>query len=150
MFSRNSSKGRAPKIIVCDDEPHICKLISEHLTDVGYKVRVAKDGQECLSEVADDMPDAIILDLKMPRMNGIEVIRELRRMNASVPILVLSGFHDLGHEVEVKELSLGVFTGKPFRLSEVTELLESALLEAKDATGSDIAVPQKGDDDLIQ
>ena len=141
MFSRSRSNGRAPKVIVCDDKPHIRNLISDHLTQIGYEVRIAKDGQECLNEFANDMPDAMILDLKMPRVNGIEVIRALRKQNATMPILVLSGFHDLGHEVDSKELSLGVFAGKPFRLNEVTELLEKALRRMKHSTGSDIEIP---------
>jgi DNA-binding response OmpR family regulator len=146
MFNRTKSRGRAPKVVVCDDEPHICKLLSEHLNNIGYKVRVAKDGQECLNELARDMPDAMILDLKMPRMNGIEVIRKLRKLNSAMPILVLSGFHDLSREVEAKELSIGVFTTKPFHVSEVAKLLEKTLLDIKDATGSDFEVPHQADD----
>ncbi len=122
-------------ILVCDDEKYIRESLHDYLTEHGYKVVLAADGIECLEQTKKAKPDAILLDIIMPKMDGISVIRQLRKEGSEIPILVLSASHEPGPTVETEELSLGQFIPKPIRLSEIEFLIETAILEAEDAKG---------------
>lgn len=120
-------------VLVCDDEKYIRENLRDYLENHGYKVVLASDGIECLEQNKNNKIDAILLDIIMPRMDGISVIRQLRKEGSNIPILVLSARHELGPSVETEELSLGQFIPKPIRLSEVEFLVETAIMEAQDA-----------------
>jgi DNA-binding response OmpR family regulator len=120
-------------ILVCDDEKFIRESIHDYLKNSGFNVVTAENGIECLEKVKSSKPDVILLDIIMPKMDGISVIRQLRKEGSRIPILVLSARHELGPSIEVDELSLGQFIPKPVRLSEIEFLLETALLEDQDA-----------------
>lgn len=82
-------------ILVVDDEAMIRGLLSEYLSTRGYRVRTAQNGAEALASVAQDRPQLVILDLYMPGMNGVEVLRELRsRRNYAGAVIVLSASQD--------------------------------------------------------
>lgn len=130
-------KNKNATVLVCDDEKLIRDILHDYLTDRGYKVLLAKNGKECIEHVQLNAPDAILLDIIMPEMDGISVIRQLRTLGSDIPILVLSSKHDLGHSVETRELSLGQFIPKPLRLADVEFMIEAALLEAQDALEDD-------------
>ncbi len=120
-------------ILVCDDEKYIRESIHDYLVAHGYNVVLASDGIECLEQMKIARPQALLLDIIMPKMDGISVIRQLRKEGTDIPILVLSASHELGPEIEVHELSLGQFIPKPVRLSEIEYFIETAILEAEDA-----------------
>ncbi len=120
-------------ILVCDDEKFIRESLHDYLVRKGYKVVLAANGIECLEQAKKSRPDAILLDIIMPKMDGISVIRQLRKEKSDIPILVLSASHELGPSIETEELSLGQFIPKPIRLSEIEFLIETAILEAEDA-----------------
>lgn len=124
-------------ILVCDDEKYIRESIHDYLVAHGYKVVLAADGIECLEQMKKVKPQAVLLDIIMPKMDGISVIRQLKKERSDIPILVLSGSHELGPSIEVEELSLGQFIPKPVRLSEIEYFIETALLEAEDAKDHD-------------
>ena len=67
-----------PRILVVDDEPSVVALITRQLTEVGYEVREASDGPKALEIAVDWQPDVVILDVRLPGMNGFEVCRRLR------------------------------------------------------------------------
>ena len=81
-----------PKILVCDDEKNILRLIQVNLERAGYQVVTASDGKEALHMVASERPDLIVLDIMMSYMDGFEVLQNLRR-NAStrdIPVIMLT------------------------------------------------------------
>ena len=119
------------KIVLCDDDTGIRSMLARHLEDEGYRVFEAIDGRMCLDMVANNNPEAILLDLKMPDMDGMQVIRQLKNLNSNIPILVVSGIVDLKGPIEDEELSVGTFIAKPFKLTEVSSLLRAALLESQ-------------------
>ena len=87
------------KILVVDDEPTIRELAEELLTSAGYSVLTARDGEEALRLVCDEHPDLILLDVIMPKVNGFEVVREIRgdpRVR-DIPILILSALVSGSH-----------------------------------------------------
>ncbi len=127
------NQNHASTILVCDDEKYIRDTLHDYLVGQGYHVLLASNGIECLEQTKKAHPDAILLDIIMPKMDGISVIRQLRKDGSDIPILVLSARHELGPTVETDELSLGQFIPKPIRLSEIEFLIETAILEAQDA-----------------
>jgi len=80
----------AVKVLVVDDESHVRESIARALRYEGYAVDLAPDGVEALNLVRQDPPDLVILDLQMPRMDGLDMCRRLRAAGDSMPILVLT------------------------------------------------------------
>lgn len=80
------------KILVVDDEENILELYRDELAEEGYKVELAENGQAALSKFETFRPDLVTLDVMMPGMNGIEVLRRIREKNPSVPVLLLTAF----------------------------------------------------------
>lgn len=94
---------KAARILVVDDEPHIARLLEYNLQREGYQVKVAYDGEQALAEVDQFSPDALLLDLMLPRLSGLEVLKKLRAdaKNDDLVIFVLSAhaFGDTSNEV---------------------------------------------------
>ncbi len=80
------------KILVVDDEEFIRELYRDELAEEGYRVELAADGQEALSKMGTFRPDLVTLDVKMPGLDGIEVLRRIREKDASVPVLLVTAF----------------------------------------------------------
>ncbi|MFQ6099619.1 MAG: PleD family two-component system response regulator [Anaerolineae bacterium] len=86
-----------PKILVVDDDPDIIEAITTVLESVeGYDVRTARDGLECMQAIKEDLPDLLILDLLMPRMDGFAVVRDLRDnpRYRKLPIMILTSVRE--------------------------------------------------------
>ena len=80
------------KILVVDDEANIRELYRVELTEEGYTVDLAENGLEALGKLETFRPDLVTLDVKMPGLDGIEVLRRIREVNASIPVLLLTAF----------------------------------------------------------
>ena len=80
------------KILVVDDEENIRELYRDELVEDGYQVELAENGQSALSKFETFRPDLVTLDVMMPGMNGIEVLRRIREKNPSIPVLLLTAF----------------------------------------------------------
>ncbi|RMG57790.1 MAG: response regulator [Deltaproteobacteria bacterium] len=87
------------KILVVDDEENIRLLYQEELSDDGYEVEVARDGEEALAKFEEFRPDLITLDLKMPGMDGIEVLHRIREKDRSVPIILLTAYSEFRQDL---------------------------------------------------
>jgi len=80
------------KILVVDDEVNIRELYRDELAEEGYKVELAESGLQALAKFESFKPDLVTLDVMMPGMDGIEVLRRIREKNTSVPVLLLTAF----------------------------------------------------------
>ena len=80
------------RIMVVDDEENIRFLYKEELEDEGFSVELAKNGEEALEKLPDFKPDLITLDIKMPGMNGIEVLKRIREKDRELPIVLCSAY----------------------------------------------------------
>jgi CheY-like chemotaxis protein len=80
------------RILVIDDEEPIRKSFLLSLEDTGYQVETAASGEEGLQKLAKNKADLIFLDLKMPGMNGVETLREIRKLDAKVPVYIVTAF----------------------------------------------------------
>ena len=88
------------KILIVDDEPDILELIEYNLKKEGYQVFLAHNGQEAVTEAKRSLPDLIVLDIMMPKMDGMEVLEKLQGTDAATPIIMISGHGSVENAVE--------------------------------------------------
>jgi DNA-binding response OmpR family regulator len=122
------------RILIVEDDPSILRGLDLNLGMEGYKVRTAADGEEGLRIARTERPDLLIVDVMLPRLGGLELIRELRKEDPGMPILILSA---KGQEADkVAGLALGAddYVVKPFGLKELLARIGAALRRHR-ATG---------------
>lgn len=117
----------AAKILIVDDEPPIRRLLRTSLGAQGFVIIEAATGAEGLAAAAEARPDLVILDLGLPDMQGLEIIRDLREGGASVPVLVLSSRSDEAGKVEALDLGADDYVTKPFGTDELLARIRAAL-----------------------
>ncbi|WP_343615622.1 response regulator transcription factor [Novosphingobium sp.] len=109
----------ARKVLLVDDDPHIRQLLAFAFGKAGMATIEAGDGEEALARITAEAPDLLVLDINMPRMDGLEVCRRLRGMDSAVPILFLSSRDDEIDRVLGIELGADDYVVKPFSPREV-------------------------------
>jgi two-component system KDP operon response regulator KdpE len=114
------------KILVVDDEPPIRKLLRMGLSTQGYQILEAANGKTALESLAQ-APDLIILDLGLPDIQGLELLRTLRARNERVPIVVLSSRDDEAGKVAALDLGADDYVTKPFGMDELLARMRAAL-----------------------
>ena len=114
-------------VLVCDDEELIRWSLTEHLKGEGYNVTTAKNGQECVDAAFQQVPDAILLDLKMPVMDGMTALRKLREAGIQTPVIVITAHGAVDSAIEATRLGAVAYLTKPFDLREVSFKLEQAI-----------------------
>ena len=121
-----------PRILVVDDDSGIRDLIRSYLSSTGHDAELAKDGREAMAKIVWRRPDALVLDINMPEMDGFAVLSALKSLFVAdpLPVLVLTARH--GHDDVKRAVSLGAkdYLTKPFRkdqlLARVARLLHKA------------------------
>ncbi len=113
-------------ILVVDDDPAILRLLCTNLKARGYEVTTAVDGEESLTAMERDFVDLIILDIMMPKLDGVEVCRRIREWS-NVPIVVLSARGDEKDKVRCLELGADDYLTKPFEIAELLARIKTAL-----------------------
>jgi DNA-binding response OmpR family regulator len=96
-----------PRVLVVDDEPYAVELLQECLTAKGYEVLTASDGEEALRKVKEERPHVILLDVRMPKMSGLEVLRRVREMDHEVGVIMVTAVNE--EETGRQALQLGAF-----------------------------------------
>jgi two-component system KDP operon response regulator KdpE len=112
-------------ILIVDDDPAILRLLSTNLKARGYEIYTATDGEESLEAVQRDFIDLIILDLMMPKVDGVEVCRRIREWS-DVPIIILSARGDENDKVKCLELGADDYLTKPFGIAELMARIKTA------------------------
>ncbi|MFD1626309.1 response regulator [Azospirillum griseum] len=115
------------RVLVVDDEPPIRRFLRTSLSAQGYEVVEAEDGAGALAEVRRRAPDLLVLDLGLPGVDGLEVIRRLRGDGATLPIIVLSSRADEAGKVEALDLGADDYVTKPFGMDELLARIRTAL-----------------------
>jgi two-component system KDP operon response regulator KdpE len=115
-----------PRILIVDDEPQIVRALGINLKAIGYRVDTARSGEEALQKAANDRPDAVILDLGLPGIDGTEVIRGLRGWS-KVPIIVLSVRDAEREKIAALDAGADDYVTKPFGMGELLARLRAAL-----------------------
>jgi len=123
-----------PRILVCDDEPQIVRALRVILRDAGFEAVSAANGEEALDLVAVRPPEAAVVDLMLPDLDGVEVTRRIREWS-EMPIIVLSAIGDEDKKVEALAAGADDYVTKPFGPRELVARLEAALRRARPVTG---------------
>jgi two-component system response regulator MprA len=119
-----------PRVLVVDDEPAVRRALERALTLDDYTVELAADGQEALDALADSPVDAIVLDIMMPRIDGLEVARRMRRAGDRTPILMLTARDAIDDRVTGLDVGADDYLVKPFALRELQARLRALLRRA--------------------
>jgi two-component system response regulator MprA len=125
------------RILVVDDEPALRQAVKRALGFEGYDVTFATDGVEALEVLAAEPVDAVVLDVLMPRMDGLEVCRRLRRSGDMTPVLMLTARSPVEARVEGLDAGADDYLPKPFALQELLARLRS-LLRRSTANGTEL------------
>ncbi|HKV69037.1 MAG TPA: response regulator transcription factor [Gaiellales bacterium] len=126
-------------VLVVDDEPQILRALTTNLRGAGYDVERAATGEEALAAAAARPPDAVVLDLILPDVSGVEVCRELRTWSET-PILILSAVGEEEQKVSALDAGADDYVTKPFGMGELLARLRAAMRRAAPAGGQSIAV----------
>jgi DNA-binding NtrC family response regulator len=116
-------------ILVVDDEDALRTVLSGELASEGYDVRTAADGDEAVTEMGKATFDLVLLDIKMPRMNGFEVLKFIKEKHPKTKVVMLTGFADLKNAIESKKLGADDFVSKPYDLVDLLTTIERVLSE---------------------
>jgi len=112
-----------PRVMIVDDDAEMRALLSDALAREGFRVREHGAGDQLLRLVAEWFPDAVVLDKELVSANGLDLLRDLRRMHPETPVVLVTAFG--GSEVQAEALRLGAayYMDKPFRVSRLVEVL---------------------------
>ncbi|HVF51434.1 MAG TPA: response regulator transcription factor [Pyrinomonadaceae bacterium] len=121
-------------LLVIEDDENILTAINEYFSRGGYAVRTAEDGLAGVQAALNERPDAIVLDLMLPKMDGLAVCRELREKAAYIPILMLTAKDDVVDKVLGLEMGADDYITKPFSLRELEARIKSVLRRVRAAT----------------
>jgi two-component system, OmpR family, KDP operon response regulator KdpE len=127
------------KVLIVEDDSDLVKLLKYNLEKEGFKVNYATDGAIALAEARRDPPDLVILDLMLPGLDGLEVCRQLRRIDRFVrtPVLILSARNEEADRVVGLEVGADDYVTKPFSTSEFVARVRAVLRRARLANGDD-------------
>lgn len=118
-------------ILVCDDEELIRWSLCEHLEQEGFHSIPATNGQECLDAVREHAPALVIMDLKMPVMDGLTALRTIRESDPELPVIMITAHGGVESAIEATRLGAAGYIAKPFDLREATIAVRRALAEGK-------------------
>jgi two-component system alkaline phosphatase synthesis response regulator PhoP len=128
---------RKTALLVVEDDENISSAITEYFSRAGYSVRTAQDGLAGVQAALHDHPDAVVLDLMLPKMDGLAVCRELREKAAYIPILMLTAKDDVVDKVLGLEMGADDYITKPFSLRELEARIKSVLRRARNVSSSE-------------
>lgn len=128
-----------PKILLVDDEPAIVKMVARRLQAEGYRVTLAFDGEEALARLKEQVPDLVILDVMLPKINGFEVCRKLRAAEDTkdLPVIMFTAMAQQKDKRQGYECGANAYICKPFRsyelVNKIQELIERRRQSKPDA-----------------
>ena len=124
---------QAPLVLVVEDEAALVTLLRYNLEREGFRVAEARDGEEAMLQIAEQMPDLVVLDWMLPLMSGIEVCRQLRRLPETrrLPIVMLTARGEEGDKLRGLDAGADDYVTKPFSPSELIARLRAVLRRSR-------------------
>ena len=120
-------------VLIVDDSVTVRKVTSRLMERQGFEVETAKDGVDALEKLQELRPDVVLLDIEMPRMDGFEVLRSVRRDEAlkDLPIIMITSRTGEKHKQQAMELGVNEYLGKPFQEANLIATIEEVIASAK-------------------
>ena len=134
LSDRTPSAVAAPRkgrILVADDEASLRLLLTNELTRAGYDVDVVADGEMALAKIREEQYSVVLLDIIMPRKDGMEVLKNIRAEGIPVAVIVLTGNASMESAIECMKLGASEYIKKPYSLRELMVLIERAQERAR-------------------
>jgi two-component system response regulator MprA len=125
------------RLLVVDDDRALREVLRRALTLAGYEVRLAESGAQALAEIASAVPDAVVLDIGLPDIDGLEVCRLLRREGNRVPVLMLTARDAVSDRIDGLDAGADDYLVKPFDVDELKARLRALLRRASGEPGAD-------------
>jgi two-component system nitrogen regulation response regulator NtrX len=116
-----------PTVLIVDDEPSILQSLSGLLTDEGFEVLTALNGYEALKIISSDAPDLVLLDIWMPGIDGIETLKEIKKNNPYIQVVIITGHGTIETAVEAIKLGAFGFIEKPLSIDKIIVSINNAL-----------------------
>jgi two-component system KDP operon response regulator KdpE len=135
---------RETRILVVDDEPSILRALQTSLESQGYTVSGVTTGEQAVARAASEMPDLVLLDLGLPKIDGFEVIRRIRTFAPTLPILVVSAHGDDASKVRALDQGADDYVPKPFSVPELLARVRAALRHGDRSAPLEATVIQRG------
>ena len=114
-------------ILVVDDDPYIQEALGDRLESLGYRVSRASDGQQALDLIDYQDPQMVFLDIEMPRMKGLDVLREIRKREKDFPVVMITAYGSIDLAVEAMKEGAYDFIPKPFKANHIALVVEKAM-----------------------
>jgi DNA-binding response OmpR family regulator len=143
-------KRKEIKVLVVDDEVTFADTLAQRLKMRDLKVGTAYDGEEALSKVKKEEPDVMVLDLKMPGMHGMEVLREIRKAYPEIQVIILTGHGTDKDEEEAKNLGGFDYLKKPADIDHLENKIRQAFKEKIERAMTAIAFAEEGEFDTAR
>src|SRR3972149_7821172 len=122
---------QTPNILLIDDDPNVEGTLSQLLAPPDYNLHSFERGEEALSRLPEIKPDVVLLDLNLPGMSGLEVLRKIKVEDGKIPIIVLTGYVSTESAIEAMKEGAFDYITKPFTLDKVAGEIRKALSEKK-------------------
>ncbi len=117
----------AKKILVVDDEYSFCKFMKEYLTRLGYAVTISMNGEQALDLIGMEKPDIMTLDMRMPGLNGYDILERLRKENSTLKVIVISAIDTPEMEEHLTRFGAHAVLRKPMDLEEMAQTIKRLL-----------------------
>lgn len=115
-----------PKILVIDDDSSMCETLEMYLTEEGYEVVTAGTGTEGLKKYREDPTNVVILDIRLPDIDGFTVLKNLKKENDDVKVIMITAFHEMDSRMRASEAGAFAYIKKPIDMYELDRAIESA------------------------
>jgi two-component system response regulator AtoC len=115
------------RILVVDDEPSSLELLEVYLKDKGYQVACAMTGQECLVKTSAFAPHVIVLDIRLPDADGLQILERLNRSKNAPPVIIVTAFHDMATTIKAMKLGAFEYIPKPIDVDELEAAIKRSL-----------------------
>jgi len=119
------------RILVVDDDEALRSVLSNELKNEGYIVETAADGDEAIEIVKQRKFDLALLDIKMPHVDGFQVLQYLKKEHPVIKVIMLTGFADLKNAIEAKKLGADDFVSKPYDIVDLVTTIERAITSGR-------------------
>src|SRR5579862_1638286 len=123
---RGSSAGSQPSALVAEDDEELATALAEQLKGMGYRVRIALDGEAALTALRGNDPTMLVVDIGLPKRDGIAIAQVARRRGATFPIVAMTGWRDAGIHERARAAGCDLVLRKPFTADELRQAIECA------------------------
>jgi DNA-binding NtrC family response regulator len=114
-------------ILFAEDDKELRTMLSSELSRLGYAIKTVDDGEEAVLQIKNEKFDLALLDIKMPKLNGFEVLKFIKNNFPSMKVIMVTAHSDLTNAIEAKRLGAEDFLGKPFDLEDLVVTIERVL-----------------------